>query len=251
MANDSSLFVSEQPDGTTQITAYNHLESLMVNMLSSDYKSILTRRLYGHIGIQPVLGVAKKEFVETLDGRHLVIQHDTITGGAPSEFGFNSSKVTTNVFSKITNFPITNGQVYKCNSWLRFSTNTTYGFLRNTKFLDLLSKAGLADKVNEQLTFMSPTEQYTIFVPSDAALNGIQADKLSLTDLKTLLSFHIVKGKFIFTDGRQPAGAYRTLNDSFINLSPQLDNLVILDKNKAVLYTSLKISAKTNLIQMP
>jgi uncharacterized surface protein with fasciclin (FAS1) repeats len=248
LANDSSLFVSEQPDGTTQITAYNHSESVMVNMLSSDYKGILTRRLYGHIAIQPVLGVAKKEFVETLDGRHLVIQHDTITGGLPSEFGFNSSKVTTNVFSKITNFPITNGQVYKCNSWLRFSSNSTYGFLRNTKFLDLLIKAGLADKINEQLTFMSSTEQYTILVPSDAALNSIQADKLSLTDLKTLLSFHIVKGKFIFTDGRQPAGAYRTLNDSFINLRPEPDNLVILDKNKAILYSDLKLSAKSNLI---
>jgi len=248
LANDSSLFVSEQPDGKIQILAFDHLDGSLVNMLSSDYKGILTRRLYGHIGMQPILGIAKREFVETLDGRHLVIQHDTISGGTPSEFGFNSGVVTTNVFSKITKFPISNGQVYKCNSWLKFSTKNTYDFLRNTKFLSLLNKVGLVDMINERLTFMNPTELYTIFIPSDAALNSIQADKLSLTDLKTLLSFHIVKGNLIFTDGRQPTGAYRTLNDSFINLSPNPDNLVILDKNKAILFDNLKLSAKSNLI---
>lgn len=250
LSQDSSLFVSELPNGLFQVMAYNHQELKLVNMLGTEYKSILTRKLYGQIGVQPILRRAKREFVETLDGRHIVIQNDTVSGGVPSEYGFNSGRDTTVVFSEITNFPVTNGNVYKSNGWLKYPTKNTYEYLRGTKFLTLLNKAGLASTQNERVTFMDPTDRYTIFVPSDAALNSIQADNLSIGDLKKLLSFHIVKGKLIFTDGRQSMGAYRTLNDSYINLWPQSDNLVILDKNNNVLYGNLVPSAKSNLIGM-
>ncbi len=250
LARDSSLLVSELSNGSYQIMAYNQQEERVVSLLSSEFKGIFTRRLFGHIGIQPILRRAKREFIETLDGRHIVVQNDTVSGGVPSEFGFNSGKDTTVVFSEITKFPITNGKVYKCNGWLKFPNKSTYEYLRNTKFLTLLNKAGLASTLNEQLLFMSPTERYTIFLPSDAALNAVQADKLSIPDLKKLLSFHIVKGEFIFTDGRQPMGAYRTLNDSFLRLNPQPDKLIILDKNNAVLYDKLVLSSKANLIGM-
>jgi uncharacterized surface protein with fasciclin (FAS1) repeats len=99
----------------------------------------------------------------------------------------------------------------------------------------------LANISNEQLTFIDPTERYTIFVPSDAALDSIQADTLSIEDLRKLVSFHIVRGQLIFTDGRQPQGAYRTLNNQFLHLNPQPDNLIILDKNQNVYYDQLNI----------
>jgi len=250
LTQDSSLFVTELPNGLFQIMAFNHQEQKMANMLSPEFKSILTRRLYGQTGVQPILGRAKREFVETLDGRHIVIQNDTVSGGVPSEFGFNSGRDTTTIFSEITNFPITNGKVYKCNGWLKYPTKNTYEYLRGTKFLTLLNKAGLASTQNERVIFMNPTERYTIFVPSDAALNSIQADNLSISELKKLLSFHIVKGILIFTDGRLSMGSYRTLNDSYVNLRPQPDNLQILDKNNGVIYGSLVPSAKSNLIGM-
>lgn len=250
LARDSSLSVTELPNGKYQILAYNHQTEILVNMLGSEYKGIFTRRLYGQIGIEPILGRAKREFIETLDGRHIVVQNDTVSGGVPSEYGFYSGRDTTTVFSEITQYPITNGRVYQCNGWLKFPSNNTYEYLRGTKFLTLLNKAGLASTLNERLTFMDPTERYTIFAPSDSALNSIQADQLSLSDLKKFLSFHIVKGRLIFTDGRQPVGAYRTLNDSFINLNPQPDKLLILDKNNAVLYDKLVLSSGVNLIGM-
>jgi uncharacterized surface protein with fasciclin (FAS1) repeats len=250
LANDSSLFVAELPGGGVQILAYDHQEEKMVNMMGNEYKGVFTRRLFGHIGVQPILGQAKREYIETLDGRHIVVQNDTVSGGVPSEFGFNSGRDTTVVFNEITNFTVTNGRVFECNGWLKFPVKNTYDYLRNTKFLTLLDKVGLANVSNERLTFMDPTERYTIFVPSDAALNSIQVDTLSLDAVKKLVNFHIVKGQLIFTDGRQPQDAYRTLNNKFLNLNPQPDNLLILDKNYNVLYDELKLSSRANLIGM-
>jgi uncharacterized surface protein with fasciclin (FAS1) repeats len=250
LARDSSLFVTQLPDGRFEILAFDHGELKFVNMLGGEYKGTLTRNLFGHIGVQPILGQAKREFIETLDGRHIVVQNDTVSGGVPSEFGFNSGRDTTVVFSEITNFPITNGHAYECDGWLKFPYTNTYEHLRNTKFLTLLDKAGLADVSNERLPFLDPTERYTIFVPSDAALNSIQVDTLSDAEIKKLVSFHIVKGELIFTDGRQPRDAYRTYDNQFLHLDPQPDNLLILDENDEVLYDNLKLSSKSNLTGM-
>lgn len=250
LAVDSSLYVSELPNGRFQIMAFDHAEDKLVNMLSSLYKDILTRRLYGQIGVQPILGLAQREFIETLDGRHMVVQNDTISGGAPSEFGFNSGRDTTVVFKPITDFQVTNGKVYECNGWLEFPNTNTYNHLRNTKFLTLLDKAGLANLLNERLTFIDPTERYTIFVPSDAALNSIQVDTFSIDEVERLVNFHIVKGDLIFTDGRLSRGSYRTLDNQFINLDPRPDQLLILDQNNNIYYDKLELSSKANLMGM-
>ena len=250
LSADSSLFVSQMLDGSSQIRGFDRATDKLVNMLGADYKGILTRKLYGQIGIQPILGRAKTEFVETLDGRHIVVQKDTISGGVPSKFGLNGDSSVTVISSEIKKFILTKGHVYKCNGWLQFPTTSTYQRLAGTKFLTLLNKAGLADVANERLKFTDPTERYTILVPSDSALNSIEADKLSVVELKKLLSFHIVKGQLIFTDGRQSKGAYRTLDNQFLHLDPQPDNLVILDKNFNVYYNKLVLSKKSNLLGM-
>lgn len=249
---DSSLFVMEiaERPGRFSVQAYDHSTENFVNMLSATYRDILTRRLFGQIGTQPILGFAKREFIETLDGRHIVVQNDTVSGGASSQFGFNSGRDTTVVFSEITNFEVSNGRMYNSNGWLEFPTTNTYRRLEGTRFLTLLNKAGLANTSNEQLTFIDPTERYTIFVPSDAALDSIQADTLSIEDLRTLVSFHIVRGQLIFTDGRQSQGAYRTLNNRFLHLNPQPDNLIILDKNHNIYYDQLTLSPRSNLMGM-
>jgi len=250
LALDSTIFAAELPNGRYLIEGFDHQEDKIVNMLRGGYRGIFTRNLYGHIGIEPILGVATREFIETLDGRHIVVQNDTVSGGVPSEFGFLSGRDTTVVFSEITDFPITNGRVYECDGWLKFPTKNTYEYLRNTKFLALLDKVGLANISNERLTFIDPTERYTIFVPSDAALDSIQVDSLSLEEQKELVNFHIVKGSLIFTDGRLTQGAYRTLDNQYLNLNPQADNLLILDQDMDVLYDQLVLSSNSNLIGM-
>ena len=250
LALDSTVFATELPNGQYQITGYDHQEEKIVNMLRGEYLGIFTRNLYGHIGVEPIIGLATREYIETLDGRHIVVQNDTVSGGVPSEFGFLSGRDTTVVFTEITDFPITNGRVYQCNGWLKFPTKNTYEYLRNTKFLSLLNDVGLANVLNERLTFIDPTERYTIFVPSDAALNAIQVDSLSKEEVKELVNFHIVKGQLIFTDGRLSKGPYRTLDNQFINLDPQPDNLLILDHDNNVIHDGLVLSSTSNQIGM-
>lgn len=251
LARDSSLFITQSESGRIFLTALDQGEKLFVNLLGSSYKGLFKRRLFGQIGIQPIIGQAKREFIETLDGRHMVVQNDTISGGAPSQFGFNrTDKDTTVVFSEIEGFTATNGRMYKCDGWLNYPTKNTYRQLEGSKFLTLLNSVGLASALNERLTFMDPTERYTIFLPSNDALNSIQVDTLSLEEKRKLVSFHIVKGDLIFTDGRQPQGAYRTLDNKFIHLNPQPDNLIILDENYDVYYDKLVLSPRVNLVGM-
>lgn len=250
LAQDSTIMSVEETRRGYTIKGYDHGEDKEVSLTGNEWLDVFRRRIYGQIGVQPILGIAKREFIETLDGRHMIVQNDTIWGGVPSEFGFNSSRDTTVVFSEITDFSTSNGKVYKCDGWLKYSTKNSYEHLRNTKFLTLLNKVGFASTLNQRLTFMDPTERYTIFVPSDAALNSIQVDTFSVEDVKALVSFHIVKGKLLFTDGREPQAAYRTLNNQFLNLNPQPDNLLILDKNNDVYYDKVELSSKTNLIGM-
>ncbi len=250
LANDSSLYVTLQGRSSV-IFAYERKELRFINV----DKNILKRKLYGQIGVQPILGQANPEFVETLDGRHIKVENNTVSGGVSSYFGYyadgsGDSLITVN-YSSITDFPITNGHVYKTNGWLNFPNTSTYKHLENTKFLALLKRLKLTNTdgtLSNKL--IDPTQRYTIFVPSDAALNSINVDNLSDAALLELLRFHIVKGELIFTDGRQPTGPYRTLNNTFLNLEPRPDNLIILDKNQNVLYDQLIPSSKSNLIGM-
>ena len=59
-----------------------------------------------------------------------------------------------------------------------------------------------------------------------------------------------MKGQLVFTDGRLPRDSYRTLNNQFLNLDPQPDNLMILDVNEDVYYDELKLSSGSNQIGM-
>ena len=47
-------------------------------------------------------------------------------------------------------------------------------------FHDLLRKAGLSNEKEYRYTFLSDNENYTVFVPTDSALNAFRADTLSI-----------------------------------------------------------------------
>ncbi|HKK63448.1 MAG TPA: fasciclin domain-containing protein, partial [Bacteroidales bacterium] len=249
IANDSTIII-ERGERRLRITGYDMAEEKFVPMMGPEYRDIFKRRLYGHIGVQPLLGIAKREFIETLDGRHIVVQNDTVSGGVPSEFGLNSGNDTTVVFSEITDFTMNNGRAFQCNGWLKFTNERPYNHFRNTKFLQLLDELGMANIQNQKLPFLDPSERYTIFIPSDAALDSINIDNYTLEQKRELVGFHIVKGDLIFTDGRENMGSYRTYDNNFINLDPKPDNLIILDENNDVYYDDLELSSKSNLMCM-
>lgn len=241
LASDSSLFVSESDDGF-EINAWDQSAEKLVSMLSSDYMPTLTRNMYGHIGIQPLLNNgANRQFVETLDGRHIVVENDTVTGGVPSTYGFNGDSAIVVTYTSVDG-DYTNGQVYNCNGWLKFPTTNTYRLLEGTRFLTLLDQVGLVNVGNEDLSFLSENDRYTIFVPSDASLASIE--NLPNDSLKEVLQYHIVREEFVFADGRTGSYSYRTLGGQMIDLNSQPNTIDIMDGY----YTVQASKTKTDLI---
>ena len=108
--------------------------------------------------------------------------------------------------------PSENGTTYNVNGWFLNTVSSLYNVLAShTKFINLLDKAGLAEKLTFRMLFLSETEFYTVFVPTDEALDAYGADTMSLENLEEMLRLHFVKGHLIFTDGKKPSGLYETL----------------------------------------
>lgn len=231
-------------------------QSLDVPRFVKRLKADITSHMYGQIAIEPLIGSARLEFMETLDGRHIVVNNydQTITGGEASMFGYMGDSAIDVNFEKV-NGDFYNGQVFEMNGWLNFPVLTLHSYLGGTKFLELLQKAGMADKY--QMKFANSTDRHTVFLPSDAALEAIQVDTLSSEALKSFLQLHFVRNDLIFTDGRKPQGFYNTLsrnnpgsgNPYFqLNLSPGIDEIEILNIDGELHYRIEETPGVSNII---
>jgi len=191
--------------------------------------------MFSQIGVEPLIGAANKEFIETLNGKHLLVDNvnKTISGGVPSVFGFNGDSTITVDYTPLEgNFY--NGDVYEINGWLNFPGVDLLTRLYGSKYFELLRKAGLATEFD--LKFAHPAERYTIFLPSESALNEIQADTLTGNNLVHFLLSHVIKDELIFTDGRKTPGLYRTMsrkgtgnNFHQLNIGISIDNITLFD----------------------
>ncbi len=201
----------------------------------------------GQIGIQPLIGKASKEFIETIDGRHLIIDNSnqTVTGGKSSKYGYNSNVDVVNNFSLIDNY--NNGKTYLTNAWINFSSSLTFTEVaKHAKYLSLLKKAGLADEYS--LSFISSEKHYTLFIPSDSVIDAHQLGNLSPSDLKEVLSYHILDDELMFTDGRQESGNYETLSTTRqLNIDPEPDVLNVNQSNGQIYHVALN-EGTTNII---
>lgn len=207
-------------------------------------KEDLIYTMYAQIAIEPLVGLARLEFLETLDGRHLVINNDdlTITGGEPSTYGYNGDSIVTVSYNTLIG-DYFNGQVFETNGWPKFPNTNLHSNLSGSKFLDLLIKADMADKYF--MKFTSDADRHTVFFPSDHALDVAQADTLGGEDLRNFLKQYFIKNEMIFTDGKKPSGVYNTLSRinsgngyqyQQLNLSPGIDEISLLDSNGEMYY---------------
>lgn len=207
-------------------------DGLPIDLEYNDYEKMA----YGQVGVQEIKGVASKEYVETLDGRHIILDHttNTMTGGKPSVFGYNGSVVVDATFTLIDDYK--NGSSYLSNAWLQFTSTLSYTEVKNhPTYLSLMKKAGLAD--NYSLTFVSPGVKYTLLIPSEAALSTAQLDTLPVADLKSVLQYHILSDEFLFTDGRQGDRDFETMNAEktmAISTEPLIDALHITQTDGTV-----------------
>ena len=120
---------------------------------------------------------------------------------------------------QVPNFPTQltqadNGVTYEINNWFSFTSSTIYTKISTTskysEFHRLLQKAGLSQDKEFRYNFLSNTEFYTVFIPSNEALKEANVNAMTIAELRKFLMLHFVQGALIFTDGSKPAGYYET-----------------------------------------
>lgn len=261
LAMDSSLIYT--------YTKVNNIESesFKVEMLYPTLKTYflsvndIRLLLLNQVAVESPKGQAKKEFLKTLGGNHLIWDNvaGTVRGTAPSTFGYQG---TTQVILNPTQISTDtdNGTTWAVDAWFRFSTNTIYAYISANypTFHALLQKAKLSLDKEARYSFVSDNKIYTIFAPSDEALQAVRADTLTGKNLENFLRLHFISDEMIFTDGRKTDGYYKTncqLNvsgtsrtyNAEIYIEPGIDQIVIKNKNGGI-YTTITESEANNRI---
>jgi len=259
LAADSSLMLEWKDRELNQYNfrAYNRIDEKMVSVQSRDLK----KRILNHVGISLPDGSANKEFIETLGGNYIRWNNidQAARGSRPSVFGYKGDSIIT-VHPELFQEPTDNGSAYSVNSWFNYYMKDILLTLSAySKFKSLIEKAGMYDAKFYRFTFLTDGEFYTIFLPSDEALDNYGVDTLSVEDLRKFIKYHFIRGDLIFTDGKKPWKEYETLRKdesstmyvdyySSINIRPGQDKIEILDAGGNPYVTIMEQGVKTNIM---
>ena len=223
-------------------------------------RTSLRNFLLNHItDVQPE-GLARKEFIPNLAGSYITFNNVTgeVRGTAPTTEGYLGNL-------EMPEFPVVlsnadNGVTYEIQNWLSFTGVSLYSQISTNfpKFHALLQKAGLSLDKQSKYSFISDSEYYTVFVPSDEAIDEANLNAVPVAQLKNILQLHFVQGEMVFTDGKKTAKQYETTRVdekstpfstvfTRIYLEPGLDQIKVKDKNNMD-YALVEESDKTNIL---
>lgn len=209
LKKDSSLFYDPV---TFQFTAYQISGSSAQKFGFT--KNDLRTLLLNHIGTAIPKGIARKEFIRNLGGNYLIIdnQKGEVTGTAPTTIGYNGAIPATDKKPKLISVNADNGLTYEINNWFSFTSSDIYSKITTNfpKFHKLLVQAGLAIEKEYRYSFLSESEFYTIFAPSDAAIDQYSTSSMTKEQLQRFLMLHFIQGHILFTDGNKSEGYYET-----------------------------------------
>ena len=256
-AIDSSLFYDSFRERFTVIarTGSGQFQEFPLNL--DDLRTLLLN----HIAIDQPKGIAKKEFIPNLAGNYIIVNNETgeFSGTGQTTDGFRGTTPMPE-FPSVISTDADNGITYDIKNWFTFSGSSIFGKISADfpRFHNLLRKAGLSSDKEYRYNFISNSEFYSVFVPTNAALDSAKVDTLSREDLKKLLQLHFVQGDLIFTDGKKPPGYYETVREdeestpfSIVNtkiyIEPGVDVIRIADKNGGV-YIEILESETTNIL---
>lgn len=176
-------------------------------------KNDLRTLFLNHIAVREPLGIARKEFIPNLAGNFLIFNNVTgeVRGTAKTTVGYNGGE-TSIVIPERIDIDADNGSTFEIDDWFSFSTTSLYLLLQSRfpDFFQLIVQAGLANTSLNEFTFISESENYTVFAPNSAALHEVQADTLPKEDLQKFVLAHFLRKQIIFTDGYAPSGYYET-----------------------------------------
>ncbi len=171
--------------------------------------------LLNHVATGQPDGFARKEYIQNLAGNIIIFNNETgeVSGTGTTTIGFRGSTSAPN-FPKVISNNSDNGTTYDIQNWFTFSTGSLYNLLSsNDKFKpfhNLLVKSGLADTKLYRYKFISDNDFYTVFAPSQAALDSANVNSMPASELVNFCLLHFVQGDMIFTDGKKPAQYYET-----------------------------------------
>jgi uncharacterized surface protein with fasciclin (FAS1) repeats len=204
--------------------------------------------------------LAKREFLKTLAGNHLIWDNEkkTVRGTASSTLGYQGAVALTLYPQKISS-DTDNGETYSVDAFFRFASEEIYQKIKSgfPGFYNLMNKAGFVLAKEYKFTIISESKVYTIFAPTDQALTDIQADTLTGKNLENFIKIHFVQDEMIFTDGKKMPGYYKTTyeipseggrkKNAEIYIEPGIDQISIKGKNNNNYLTFIE-SSLTNII---
>lgn len=204
--------------------------------------SELRMLILNQIGVEQPNGIARKEFIKNMAGNHLIVNNETgvVCGTSETSDGYRGGLVVDVVPRKIS-VNADNGTTYQVGDWFNFSATNLYSKISGSypRFHQLLIDAGLALTKEYRYSFISESDFFTVFVPSDAAIDNFDRSGLTTAELRNILLLHFVQGDMIFTDGNKPSGYYETTR--------------IDEKSTpfSTIYTKLKIKTGYDVIYLP
>ena len=208
---DSSFFYIAQDD-LFRFYAFQIFEGAdpeLVVFTVDDIRNLILN----HIALSTPTGIPTKEFIPNMAGSFIIFDNETgeVSGTGQTTVGFRGSESKENIPREI-NFESDNGTTFEIDNWFSFTTSNIFTQVssRYPGFHQLLRKAGLTRDKEFRYTFVSNNEFYTVFAPTDEAIEASNLNELPVEELRSRLLLHFVKGDLIFTDGRKPAQYYET-----------------------------------------
>jgi uncharacterized surface protein with fasciclin (FAS1) repeats len=252
-SQDSSLMYNQLTNRFSAFLIYPGGATEFI-MTTNDLRTLLLT----HIATDRATGVARKEFIQNLAGSMIIVNNVTgeVSGTDITTKGFRGT-VPAPEYPALLSDKVDNGVCYDIKNWFSFSSPTLYGKISTDfpKFQALLKKAGLTVDKEYRYTFVSNNEYYTVFVPTDKAIDESGLNSLPVAELKSALLLHFVVGHMVFTDGKKSTTYYETarIDEKSTNyttiytsiyLKPGIDVITIPDKTGAT-YTQIVEDGKT------
>ncbi len=213
--------------------------------------------LLNHIATRQPTGIPKREFILNLAGNYMIFNNETgeVRGNGKTTQGYLGTQ-NVQVIPERIDIDADNGSTWDISDWFTYSATQIYGLIQVyfPQFHNLIIKAGLANTLTAEYTFLTTSENYTIFVPSAQALVDVQADTLEGDDLSRFVLSHFIRREMIFTDDYAKEGYYETLapNDDgsgniMIHIDPNVDQIDLIGNNGTP-FTSVMVSDSTNIL---
>ena len=198
--------------------------------------------LLNQIATERAKGIARKEFITNLAGNIIIVNNVTgeFSGTGPTTKGYRGTEIEPE-FPVVLSDAVDNGVTYDVQNWFSYSSPSMFSKISTDypTFHSLLKKAGLTNDKEYKYKFLTDNDFYTVFIPSDEALEDAGASAMPVNELKNFLLFHFVQGSMIFTDGKQPEGYYETA---------RIDER---STQYTTIFTSMYVRPGIDLIQIP